>query len=453
MNQDTGHSMTGNQGPQERAIVIGLVTERDHQAEERAAASLDELTELVRACGAQVEGRAVQFRDKPDPATYIGRGKLEEICEQARQLEANLLVFDEELSGSQTRNIQEQSGLKILDRTAVILDIFARRARSREGKLQVELAQYEYRLSRVFLINEAMSRLGGGIGTRGPGESQLETDRRHIRLRISKLKRELEELGQRRSRVRDKRSEAGAAIVAVVGYTNAGKTSLINALAGTDLVAMDQVFATLDPAARRMELPDGQVLILVDTVGFIRKLPHQLVEAFKSTLEELRDADLILQVTDLADPDAVAEAEVVEQQLKRLDAQEKPRVQVLNKIDLLDKPVPSYLLTPDRHGVDRVVIPLSVKTGQGLPELREALAQLAGHQMLNYRLTLPFRESALLAYIKNHAARLEEQYTESGAVLSFGLDRRLSGPVERYLQGAVAADSEETTDSIQGKKD
>lgn len=419
---------------QERAIIVALNRESGAAAEDAAQRSLDELQELVEACGAEVLFQVMQNKKKPDPATYIGSGKLKEIQLLAEENDANLLVFDEELSGSQMRNIENQTGIKVLDRTLVILDIFANRASSREGKLQVELAQYAYRSTRLVGLGNALSRLGGGIGTRGPGESKLESDRRHIRERITHLKRELADVGERRQRVRHSRIDDGVTVAAVVGYTNAGKSTLINKLCDSDLFTMDQVFATLDPSARRLELEDGSVLILVDTVGFIRKLPHHLVEAFQSTLEEARDADLIIQVTDVSDPEADDQIAVVEEQLNRLEATRQPRIHALNKIDLLEGPVPERLLNGDRDPENYKVIGVSAKTAYGLDELRTALSDMVARGQARYQLELPYTESQLLAYIQKHARGLVEEYGDEVMKLSFGIDKQLTGPIERYLK-------------------
>lgn len=417
---------------EERAILVALNRESGAIALDVAERSLDELEELVETCGATVLLQVLQNKAKPDPATYLGSGKIDEIAELAKNHDANILVFDEELSGSQMRNIENKTGLKVLDRTLVILDIFARRAKTKEGKLQVELAQYEYRASRLVGLGKALSRLGGGIGTRGPGETKLESDRRHIRERITQLKRELAEVGERRQRARQSRQADGVTVAAVVGYTNAGKSTLINKLCDADLFTMDQVFATLDPSARRLELEDGTSLVLVDTVGFIRKLPHHLVEAFQSTLEEARDADIIIQVTDVSDPEADDQITVVEEQLNRLKATDQPRIHVLNKADRLENGVPERLLN-SRHDPDMYsVMPISAKTGTGLEALEQKLSEVIARGQMNYDITLPYSESNLLAYIKQHARALQETYDEE-MHLKFGIEKHLSGPIERYL--------------------
>lgn len=297
--------------------------------------SLDELAQLASTAGAAVVGRTVQKLDSPNPATYIGKGKLEEIIAQRGMVEYDIVLFDDELSPSQQRNLEDALKVKVIDRTALILDIFARRARTREGALQVELAQHEYLLPRLAGQWSHLERLGGGIGTRGPGETQLETDRRLIRGRISRLKSQLDQVRRHRALYRQRRAKAGVPVVALVGYTNAGKSTLMNALTGADVLAENRLFATLDPVTRRVRMPGGGFFLLTDTVGFIQKLPAQLVAAFRATLEELTDADLLLHVVDITHPNAAEQAETVEQTLAELAVAQKPRLTVLNKVDAL----------------------------------------------------------------------------------------------------------------------
>ena len=415
------------------AYLVGLNLARGLEGTDQIERSLLELKELAETVGALVLGGDYQNADKINASTFIGKGKLEEISEEAKSLGCNTLIFDDELSGSQIRNIQEVAKMRVIDRTMVILDIFARRATSKEGKLQVELAQYNYRLSRVSMINEEFDRLGGSIGTRGPGETQLEKDRRHIRRRITLLQRELKDVSKRRVRERDKRDDKGQTIVAVVGYTNAGKSTLINKLTGSELFAMDQVFATLDSSFRTLRLPEGSNVMLADTVGFIRKLPHELIEAFNSTLSEVSDADLILQVLDVSDAEAEDQLEVVENQLIRLDAAEKPRVMALNKIDqATPEQIEKFMHYREDHENFRVM-PISAVTGEGLDEMLDVIAEFLAYRQRNYRLSLPYSQSSLYAYIKDHGNLLAEEFAET-MNLEFTLDVKLSGPVERYLQ-------------------
>lgn len=300
-----------------------------------AAESLDELAELARTAGAEVVARFTQRLDHPNPATYIGSGKVQEIVEAIRQHGANVVIFDDELSPSQQRNLEKALGVKVIDRTALILDIFATRAQTREGRLQVELAQHQYLLPRLAGQWSHLERMEGAIGTRGPGETQLETDRRLIRNRIARIRRDLEEVRTQRELYRRRRARNNVPVVALVGYTNAGKSTLMRALSGADVLAEDKLFATLDPVTRRIRLPSGETVLLTDTVGFIQKLPTQLVAAFRATLEELEDADLLLHVVDIAHPNAYQHVQTVEATLRELGVHEKPQLLALNKVDLL----------------------------------------------------------------------------------------------------------------------
>jgi len=414
----------------ELAIIAGLTPESGEAAMDFAERSLDELAELAEAAGAQVVARALQHRQAPEPATYLGKGKLEEIARSAQDLQATLLICDDELSGSQIRNIENLTGLKVVDRTFLILDIFAQRARSREGKLQVELAQQQYRLSRLVGLGQALSRLGGGIGTRGPGESQLESDRRHINRRISTLKRALAEVSVRRDQTRKQRQSQDILTLAVVGYTNAGKSTLMNALCQADLLTLDQVFATLDPAARRLVLPDQQPVILIDTVGFIRKLPHQLVDAFRSTLEEVTQADAILHVLDCSDPQATLQRDVVEQLLNELGAAGKPRLTVLNKIDLLGpfERTGLGLLT----GKEAALL-VSARTGEGLPELVAAISRLAAEQFIPIDLVLPYSKASWINRIEQQGKVEQIEYTEEGIRIVARVRQALFHPLQREI--------------------
>lgn len=429
----TGQSRSRPGLQRDKAYLIGLNLGRGAESVDMTERSLLELRELAETAGAEVLAADYQNAEKINASTYIGRGKLEEIAEDAKSLGCDTLIFDDELSGSQIRNCQEITKLRVITRTLVILDIFAKRANSHEGKLQVELAQSNYRLSRVSLINEELDRLGGSIGTRGPGETQLEIDRRHIRRRITQLKRELKEVSKRREKQRFKRDEQGQTIVGVVGYTNAGKSTLINKLADADLLAMDQVFATLDSAFRNLRLPDGSNVMLADTVGFIRKLPHELIEAFNSTLSEVSDADLILHVLDISDPEAETQLEVVNEQLRNLEAISKPRVLALNKIDQASPEQIEKFSHIKEDSESFRVIPISAFTGEGLEEMLDAIAEFLAYRQKNYKLNLPYDQSTLYAYIKDNGNLLYEEFAET-INLEFTLDVRLSGPVERYLK-------------------
>lgn len=424
----------------ERAVILGLVFTSEGDTEEAETASLDELEELCKACGMEVLAKLMQKRDAPDPATCAGKGKIEEMIEAAGQTGANTLVFNCRLSGSQMARISEMSEYKILDRTLVILDIFARRAQTSEGVLQVEIAQLKDRLSRLIGSGRALSRLGGGIGTRGPGETKLETDRRHIQRRITALNRKLKRLSERRERTRNKRDEQQAYTFAVCGYTNAGKSSLVNRLCGADLAAFDQVFATLDPTARR--LPDeGPDILLCDTVGFIRKLPHDLVEAFKSTLDEVREADFILQVTDLSDPDVLRHFELMEEMFLSLGVADKPRIHVLNKIDLCDEERRKMRFYRERLNEDIQELEVSVKDGTGLEALKEALKEMVKKQLEHYELCLTYEQQELLAELRKSAFIEDIVYEDEGIRLSFSVSKSKRGfilPVIKAKQNVTA---------------
>ncbi|HEX6031656.1 MAG TPA: GTPase HflX [Tepidiformaceae bacterium] len=303
-----------------------------------AAESLTELAELANTAGADVVGSTTQRLDHPNVTTYIGKGKVEEVKEACRGLGANVAIFDDELSPSQQRNLEKALGAKVIDRTALILDIFATRAHTREGRLQVSLAQMEYLLPRLAGQWSHLERMEGAIGTRGPGETQIETDRRLIRSRISKIKKDLEDVRRHRALYRRQRQRAGLPVVALVGYTNAGKSTLMRTLSGADVLAEDKLFATLDPVTRRIKLPSGETVLLTDTVGFIQKLPTELVAAFRATLEELEEADVLLHVIDIAHPHAYEHTQTVDATLAELGVADRPRLLALNKVDLLRRP-------------------------------------------------------------------------------------------------------------------
>jgi GTP-binding protein HflX len=360
---------------QERAYLIGV--EVKDATGWTSQSSLDELALLTDTAGAVVVGRAVQRLERPNSATYIGKGKVEEIVALRQEIPYDVVIFDDELSPSQQRNLENALSVKVIDRTALILDIFARRARTREGRLQVELAQLEYLLPRLAGQWSHLERLGAGIGTRGPGESQLETDRRLVRTRIARLRDQIEEVRRHRQLYRRRRAKQGVPVVALVGYTNAGKSTLMNTLSGAGVLAENQLFATLDPVTRKVALPSGGHFLLTDTVGFIQKLPAQLVAAFRATLEELTDADLLLHLVDITHPSAADQAQTVEETLEELEVAEKPRLTLLNKVDLLETeggPVASLADLADlantlqRQRPDALLI--SGERGWGLDTLR-----------------------------------------------------------------------------------
>ena len=400
-----------------RAILIGADT-----GEYDAESSMDELSELAKTAGAEELARVLQKREAYEPATVIGEGKLAEVKELCGSLGAELLIFDCELTASQIRNVEDETDVRVIDRTMLILDIFAGRAVSREGKLQVELAQLKYRLPRLMGIGASLSRLGGGIGTRGPGETQLETDRRHIRRRIDKLSAELKELEERRGYARDRRKKDSVQVGAIVGYTNAGKSTLLNLLTGADVLAEDKLFATLDPSSRAIELPDGRSLLLVDTVGLIRRLPHHLVEAFKSTLEEAACADIIIHVCDVSDPEAAEKADVTLKTLADLGAAEIPVVTVLNKCDLLTENIPE----------DDSTVKISAKKAQGIDRLLKVVAANLPETAKRMKLLLPYDKAGFTAKLRENGKVFTEEYTETGVLVDALVDQMLIKQMSQY---------------------
>lgn len=400
-----------------RAILIGADT-----GEYDAESSMDELSELAKTAGAEELARVLQKREAYEPATVIGEGKLAEVKELCGSLGAELLIFDCELTASQIRNVEDETDVRVIDRTMLILDIFAGRAVSREGKLQVELAQLKYRLPRLMGIGASLSRLGGGIGTRGPGETQLETDRRHIRRRIDKLSAELKELEERRGYARDRRKKDSVQVGAIVGYTNAGKSTLLNLLTGADVLAEDKLFATLDPTSRAIELPDGRSLLLVDTVGLIRRLPHHLVEAFKSTLEEAACADIIIHVCDVSDPEAAEKADVTLKTLADLGAAEIPVVTVLNKCDLLTENIPE----------DDSTVKISAKKAQGIDRLLKVVAANLPETAKRMKLLLPYDKAGFTAKLRENGKVFTEEYTETGVLVDALVYQMLIKQMSQY---------------------
>ncbi|HBI51816.1 MAG TPA: GTPase HflX [Ruminococcaceae bacterium] len=387
-----------------------------------AETSMDELEELAKTANAETAARVIQKRPSADSATVLGEGKIEELAELAKNLGAELVVFDTELTASEIRNIEDIVNVRVIDRTMLILDIFAGRAVSNEGKLQVELAQLRYRLPRLMGIGRSLSRLGGGIGTRGPGEKQLETDRRHIRRRIEKLESELKELESRRSFSRSRRKKDNVLTAAIVGYTNVGKSTLLNRLTGAGVLAEDKLFATLDLTSRAIELPDGRSVTLIDTVGLIRRLPHHLVEAFRSTLEEAANADIILHVSDISDPEAKDKTLTAEKLLADLGCGGIPVINVLNKADSVDYKIPENDTT----------VCISAKTGAGIDRLLELIAKNLPESAKKMKLLIPYDKAGFSAEIRVLGKVLSEEYTENGILTEALVDKTLVSKAEQY---------------------
>lgn len=392
--------------------------------------SLEELRQLAETAGAVVKAKFFQKRPKPDPGYFIGRGKVQELALFAQQEDIDVCIFDEELSPAQQRNLEQALGIKVLDRTALILDIFAQRARTNEGKLQVELAQMQYTLPRIMGQGLSLSRLGGGIGTRGPGETKLETDRRTIRDRIAYIKDSIDKMQNVRKLHRAKRNKNQIPSISLVGYTNAGKSTLLNVLTRSEVYARDQLFATLDPTTRQLRLPDKRQAILTDTVGFIQRLPHQLVAAFKSTLEETLDADLLLHVIDVSHPLYKEQSESVYKVLAEIGAQDKPVLCVYNKIDKLG-PESSGLLEQLQHRQDTICI--SAKQQIGLEELLTAITNHLKLKSIELKLLIPYSDSAAAARMHVIGTVLSEEYSDQGTVMLVRVDTADAGQCEKYL--------------------
>ena len=370
--------------------------------------SLDELAELCDTAGAEVVGRLIQNLDSVSSATYLGKGKVEELRELAEERGADGVVCDDELSPAQLRNLEDALGMKVMDRTMVILDIFAAHAVTSEGKIQVELAQLKYRSIRLAGFRDYLSRQGGGIGTRGPGEKKLEVDRRRIHERIGQLKAELRDVDRHREVTRKQRKQDFALSAAIVGYTNAGKSTLLNALTGAGILAEDKLFATLDPTTRSMELPGGQTVLLTDTVGFIRKLPHNLIEAFRSTLEEARYSDIIIHVADCTNPRMETQMHVVYETLRELEIGDRPVVTVFNKCDKPEAPQVLRDLKADYS------VHISAKTGQGLEELKDVLAMIIRSRRIYLEQVYGYQDAGIIQKIRKYGQLLTEEYREDG---------------------------------------
>ncbi|RHO37218.1 GTPase HflX [Clostridium sp. AM16-23] len=389
---------------QERVILFAASTNDSDDTEE----SVEELKELVKTAGAETVGTVIQNRENIHPGTYLGKGKIQELKEMVWESGATGVVCDDELSPAQLKNLEDALDTKVMDRTMIILDIFAARAKTREGKIQVELAQLRYRAVRLVGLRNSLSRLGGGIGTRGPGETKLEVDRRRIHERISQLKSELQDVERHRDVVRKQREQSGTLTAAIVGYTNAGKSTLLNKLTGAGILAEDKLFATLDPTTRALVLPGGEKILLTDTVGFIRKLPHHLVEAFKSTLEEARYCDVILHVVDCSNPQMDMQMHVVYETLRRLDIKDKEIITVFNKVDRPDADTACRDMSADYK------VRLSAKTGEGIGELLALFAVILRNRRIYFEKVFAYKDAGRIQTIRKSGQLLSEEYQDDG---------------------------------------
>ncbi len=404
----------------ERVILVGVATRENEDVQE----SLDELEELAETAGAQVVGRVVQSREGIHPGYYVGTGKLEEIQMAVRGLDATGIICDDELSPSQMNNLERELECKVMDRTVVILDIFAARAKTSEGKIQVELAQLRYRAARLTGLGTSLSRLGGGIGTRGPGEKKLEMDRRLIKTRISQLKRELEQVKRHRELLREGRKKDNLLTGAIVGYTNAGKSTLLNTLTHAGVLEEDKLFATLDPTTRVLELPGKQKIYLTDTVGFIRKLPHHLIEAFKSTLEEAKYADVIIHVVDASNPQRDRQMYVVYETLKELGVKDKKVVTLFNKQDKISKEEIFRDFQAD------YVLKISARTGQGLEDFKKVMEKILIENQIYLERNYSYQEAGKIQLIRKYGQLLEEEYTPEGIYVKARVPANIYGQIE-----------------------
>ena len=389
---------------QEKVILVGVSTDDNDDTRK----SLDELAELAATAGAVTVGRVIQNLDQPHPGTYVGKGKLEEIKDLLWETEATGIICDDELTPVQLGNMEDALDTKVMDRTLIILDIFASRASTNEGKIQVELAQLKYRQSRLTGLGKSLSRLGGGIGTRGPGEKKLEMDRRLIKNRIAQLNRELKDVKRHREVTREQRNKNKVPVVAIVGYTNAGKSTLLNHLTGAGVLEEDKLFATLDPTTRNLKLPSKQEILITDTVGFIRKLPHHLIDAFRSTLEEAKYADIILHVVDASNPQVDEQMYIVYETLQNLEVKDKPIITAFNKQDKLEGNLSFRDFKADH------TVRISAKTGAGLEELQNVIEDVLRDQKILIEKLYPYAEAGKIQLIRKYGELLEESYQEDG---------------------------------------
>ena len=404
---------------EECVILVGVQESFLEDVEE----SLDELAELCETAGAQVAGRVIQNREKIHPGTYVGKGKIDEIALLMEELDATGIVCDDELSPAQLNNLEKELDCKVMDRTLIILDIFAARANTSEGNIQVELAQLRYRAARLVGLRNSLSRLGGGIGTRGPGEKKLEMDRRLIHARISQLKAELVQVQKHRELIRSKRKKDQMVVAAIVGYTNAGKSTLLNTLTDAGVLEEDKLFATLDPTTRLLELPGGQNILLTDTVGFIRKLPHHLIEAFKSTLEEAKYADIIIHVVDASNPQKEKQMHVVYETLKDLGVKDQPILTLFNKQDRIENPEILKDMKADK------TLKISAKTGQGLDDLKDELEKILRARSILLERVFPYEKAGLIQIVRAKGQLLEEEYRGDGIYVKAFVPAEIYGKV------------------------
>ena len=410
---------------QDKVIIAGVHTGALNGLNDTTEESMRELSELVETAGGIVVGEMVQNRQVVETGTYFGEGKLEELRLAAESLEADMIVVDDALTGSQIRNIADATGVSVIDRNTLILDIFAQRARSAEGKIQVALAQLKYMLPRLSGMGKALSRQGGGIGTRGPGETKLESDRRHIMRRVSALSEELSEIEKRRDFSRQRRKKDGVKTAAIVGYTNAGKSTLLNIMTGAEVTARNRLFETLDLTGRALELSDSRSVRLIDTVGFIRRLPHQFIEAFKSTLEEASSADILIHVIDSSSEEMENHIEVVRKLLSELGCDDKPVIGVFNKIDLREEP-----LLGDYGFTYQVEI--SAKNGENLDKLMEAIEEALPGKKKKAVLLIPYTDGAVVSELHENELILNTDYTEEGTLIEAMLDAVTKERYKKY---------------------
>lgn len=410
----------------EKVILVGICLQDNDDTKD----SLAELGELVETAGAETVGVTVQNRDSVHPGTYVGKGKLEELKQMALELEADGIVCDDELTPAQLRNMEEALECKVMDRTLVILDIFASRASTSEGKIQVELAQLKYRMTRLTGLGISMSRLGGGIGTRGPGEKKLEMDRRLIKSRIAQLNQELRQVQRHREVTRGQRERSKAKVAAIVGYTNAGKSTLLNHLTNASVLEEDKLFATLDPTTRNLKLDSGQEVLLTDTVGFIRKLPHHLIEAFRSTLEEAKYADIIIHVVDASNPQMEKQMHIVYETLGSLGVSGKKIITLFNKQDKVEHGEQAIDFQADK------ILKISAKTGEGLGLLKESLEEILREDKRLLEGIFPYGQGGQLSVIRKHGELLEEAYQENGIYVKAFVPEELYWNLEKKMGGA-----------------